>query len=153
MTNDRAVKVKERWLGTDDVPKAPDDAKVDLGDWAGAFGEIVGVDLDPVRTEMDDPVARYAREDAENRIAMLKLSPRERSEKEMGRFSFRWFTRSHLKEKYPPVKVVEEAIVLGELYFKANPDEPFMPPEVHEPLLELHWDERDTTVSLVTKKI
>ena len=127
ISRERAVAVKNRWLGLNDQAKADPHDVFDLGDWAGEYGRIAEIDLDeplaklPQRVEIDEAAEEKKQADA---WALLTV---DQKADQLAYFVFAYKSRSGLFGVDPPQEVMDKARKIQAKYFKANPTQRRVP--------------------------
>lgn len=75
--NDKAAKIKQRWLGDPefDIPKAEYTDIIDLGEWAGEYGQIKGIEIEKVEShkEFTPPRIETPEEHARTRAKIAEV--------------------------------------------------------------------------------
>lgn len=138
VANDRAYRVKCRWLGIDDTPKAEPTEVLDLGEWAGEYSQIVSVEMSK---EAPKPAKTYEEEEREKHAELMRTPVEERA-KMLGAFKLGWFVRSHMTQKEPPATVMDVAERVALAYLKKNPRVAFATNDVFEPIFKQHFGKK-----------
>lgn len=133
LENDRALKIKARWLGLDDTPKADPNDVVDLGVWAGEYGRIVEIEMTKAVNgdKPEDPMAKQEAEQRRLDEEWRKMTPDQKS-KATGKFKLKYLIMAKAQPE-PAVVAKAEALLLA-FYKKAKP-EVHAPDEIWYPLL------------------
>ncbi len=133
--NDRARKLKERWLGNPahQIEKAPRTDIIDLGDWCGEYGQIASIELDkpPAPDPVDDQrkdEERIARENA----GWLKRTPEQKAQ-QLDKFKVTYKMRHGLRDANQDE--INRAYQIQLEYFRAHPDVLWVPNECFGDLL------------------
>lgn len=120
LENERALKIKARWLGLDETLKADPNDVVDLGVWAGEYGRIVEIEMTKSvnGTAPEDPMAKQEEEARRQQELWVKMTPVEKS-KATGKFKLKYLM---MTTKKPEQAIIEkaEALLLA-FYKKADP--------------------------------
>jgi hypothetical protein len=120
MANDRAQKIKDRWLGLNNQPKAEPNDLVDLDVWAGEYSQIASIEITrpaptPVSTAVD-----YEAEAKKEREAFFKKTIEERGQS-TARFELSYSVRTGNFSKAPD-EIIEKAKKIQVEWYRANPD-------------------------------
>ena len=121
LENDRAEKIKARWLGLDDTPKADPNDVVDLGVWAGEYGRIVEIEMSRVviHQNVEDSFAKQAREQREADERWKAMTPEAKS-KATGKFKLKYLMMTKQQATPEVLAKVEKALL--DFYKKAQAD-------------------------------
>lgn len=135
LDNERALKLKRRKFGLDNVEKAKPNDGVDLGIWAGEYGQIVSIEIE---TASVTPASRQQeRMDAEEQAekeAWAKLTPEEKASR-IARFKLSYSVRLNDFTAEPPAKVLKELNKRLIEFFTEDSEAPHYPQELVEDLL------------------
>lgn len=133
--NDRARKLKERWLGDPNrsIEKAPRTDIIDLGDWCGEYGQIASIELDkaPPSEHVDDQHKEDERIAKEN-VAWLKQTPEQKA-LSLEKFKISFKMRHGFTD--PTQEQIDRAHQIQIDYYRAHPTELWVPNEAFGDLL------------------
>lgn len=120
-----ARNVKADWSNTNISKETP----VDLGEWSGQLGEIIGFLIPPLyqaNTRASDAMDENRENSKRFRIQQQNMPLEERS-KQLQFFDFLWYSFARTSDKWrsarmePPAGVHEAAIKAQREFFKQNP--------------------------------
>ena len=133
--NERARQVKARKFGTDTIEKADPREDLDLGDvWSGEYGQVIGIELTPVKKPQKSKQEEYQEEERKRIEAWNKLTPTQKG-KHLGRFKFIFASRSGNYRQDPPTSILKEAEKIQTTYYKKHPKALECPRAEYEELL------------------
>lgn len=126
ISNARAQAVKDAKFGNGNTPKAENDEFLDLGIWAGQFGEIVQIELDEVATvrAVDTTEQDRQKQIEQDEAEMRAMSKEDLAQRHLRMFAqWKWFGWSRMQEKEAPKEAQDFIYKKLLAYFKKNPDE------------------------------
>lgn len=135
ISNARAQAVKDAKFGNGNTPKADNEEFLDLGIWAGQFGEIVQIELDEVSVstppKSNEPSQEEMMKKEDDRL--LSLSIEDRAEHHLKFISqWHWFGWSKMQEKEAPDDAKDFMRKKLIAFFKKYPNEPRVPNQLKE---------------------
>lgn len=134
ISNARAQAVKDAKFGNGNTPKAENDEFLDLGIWAGQFGEIVQIELDEVVTVKQDTTEIDRQKEIEKDEAEMRAMSKEDLAKRHLRMiaMWKWFGWSKMQEKEAPQEAQEFMLKKLIAFFKKYPNEIYPPTDLVE---------------------
>lgn len=140
ISNDRALAVKDAKFGNGNTPKADNEEFLDLGIWAGQFGEIVQIELDEIITRQASQAPDYEAEKKAEEDAMRKLSKEDLAKKHLRMISlWKWFSWSKMAEKEAPQEAQDFMLKKLTDFFKKNTNEIYPPKDLVEAFREKYF--------------
>lgn len=127
--NEIAQKVKDRWLGLNNVEKADAKDVVDLDVWAGEYGRITEIEMtnESKPAASDTHAEKMERERQEAKERWANMTPVEKSQS-LGRFKL-LYIKVHNWAK-PSEEILKKAEKIQLDYYKKNPDAESVPNEM-----------------------
>jgi len=128
INTEKARGIKARWLGDsfNKIEKADIHDVLDLGEWAGEYGQIRSIDLyskhpDEERESRQKKMEEEQREQRMKEDEFRKLPPEEKAKK-MEFFKVTWSVRNGFKSEPIPQKVLDKVYQIQLKYYKNNPE-------------------------------
>lgn len=135
ISNQRAQAVKDAKFGNGDTPKAENDEFLDLGIWAGQFGEIVQIELDEVVSvkAVDTTELDRQKQIEQDEAEMRAMSKEDLANRHLRMFAlWKWFGWSHMQEKEAPQEAQDFMYKKLLSFFKKNPSAIYPPNELSD---------------------
>lgn len=135
ISNSRAQAVKDAKFGNGNTPKAENDEFLDLGIWAGQFGEIVQIELDEVATVNSvDTTQQDRQKELEQEEALMRSMSKEDLAKRHLRMiaNWKWFGWSKMQDKEAPQDAQDFMFKKLLAFFKKYPNEIYPPTDMIE---------------------
>lgn len=134
--NDRAQKIKDRWLGLNGAVKAEPNDVLDLGIWSGEYGRIGEIEMTfySAGSPVEDKTAKYQEEERKRLEEWAKLTPEEKG-KRLAPFKLAYGVRTGKYNEPVPEDILKKAEKVQVEFYKKNPKAFGVPNEVFGSLL------------------
>jgi hypothetical protein len=132
--NEMGIRIKDKWLGNSEkkIGKANKNDVLDLGEWAGEYGQISSIEIE--KEKRIDDISQENEEKLYKEIEQFRNSSPENKSRNLDKFKTTYFLKNN--HTYPTPDILSKAYDIQLNYFIKNPKAIVVPNEEFNSLIK-----------------